>query len=134
MHVWYFNIYVNVKWANKLSASVKLEKETRQGGLTSPFLFQFIYQGLTENLSNSFGGLRITKTSYNVFIYADELLLICTTVSGLQTPIKCANHYMTEHGLAFNASRTSCVIFGKSYSLNGTELKCDNEMKHLGAI
>ena len=39
-----------------------------------------------------------------------------------------------------NASKTSCVIFGKCYFeqpkwfLNGTELKCDNEMKYLGAI
>ncbi len=77
---------------------------------------------------------------YNVFIYADDLLLISTTVSGLQTFIKCANHYITEHGPAFNASKTSCVIFGKCYFeqpkwfLNETELKCDNEMKYLGAI
>ncbi len=61
-------------------------------------------------------------------------------MSDLQTLIRCANHYITEHGLAFNASKTSCVIFGKCYFeqpkwfLNGTELKCDNEMKYLGAI
>ncbi len=115
MHVWYSNIYVNVKWANKLSASVKLEKGTRQGCLTLPFLFNLFYQGLTENLSNSSGGLRIKKTSYNVFIYADDLLLISTTVSGLQTLIKCDNHYITEHRLAFNASKTSHVIFGKCF-------------------
>ncbi len=61
-------------------------------------------------------------------------------MSGLQTLIKCANHYIIEHRLAFNASKTSCVVFGKCYFeqpkwfLNGTELKCDNEMKYLGAI
>ncbi len=99
MHVWYSNIYVNVKWPNRLSASVKLEKGTTQGGLTSPFLFNLCYPGLTQNLSNSSGGLRIKTTSYNVFIYADDLLLISTTVSGLQTLIKCSNHYpMTRLG------------------------------------
>ncbi len=61
MHVWYFNMYMNVKWASKLSASVTLEKGTRQGGLTSPFLFNLFDPGLTENLSNSSGGLRIKK-------------------------------------------------------------------------
>ncbi len=61
-------------------------------------------------------------------------------MSGLQTLIKCANHYINEHGLAFNASKTSCVIFGKccfeqpKWFLNGMELKWDNEMKYLGAI
>ncbi len=92
MHVWYSNIYVNVKWANNLSASVKLEKGTREGGLTSLFLFNLFDQGLTENLSNSSGTLRIKKTSYNVFIYADDLLLISTTVSGHHTDI----HYMCQ--------------------------------------
>ncbi len=115
MHVWYSNIYVNVKWANKLSASVKLEKGSRQGVLTSPFLFNLFYEGLTENLCNSSRGLRIKKTSYNVLISADDILLISITVSGLQTLIKCANHYTTDHGLAFNAFKTSCVIFGKYY-------------------
>ncbi len=61
-------------------------------------------------------------------------------MSGLQTLFKCANHYITENGLAFNASKTSGVIFGKCYFeqpkwfLNGTELKCDNKMKYFGAI
>ncbi len=61
-------------------------------------------------------------------------------MSGLKTLITCANHYITEHGLKFNASKTSYVIFGKCYFeqlkwvLNGTELKCDNEMKYLGVI
>ncbi len=49
-----------------------------------------------------------------MFIYTDDLLLISTNVSGLQTLIKCANHFITKQRL--------------------TELKCDNEMNYLGAI
>jgi hypothetical protein len=140
LHLWYSDLYVQIKWGSKMSCPVKLEKGTRQGGLTSPFLFNLFYQGLAENISRSPGGLRIKRTSYNVFIYADDLLLVSTTVSGLQTMIECANLYVIEHGLCFNASKTSCVTFGKchferpTWSLNGIELPVDDELNYLGAI
>ena len=63
-----------------------------------------------------------------------------TTVTGLQRLINVANKYITEHGLSFNPSKTSCVIFGKRYlenptwNLNGVELKIDDELEYLGAI
>lgn len=61
-------------------------------------------------------------------------------MSGLQTLIKCTDHYKTEHKMAFNATKTICVTFGKCYFeqpkwfLNGTEVKCDNEMNYLGTV
>ncbi len=73
-------------------------------------------------------------------IYADDLLLISTTVPGSQTLIKYGNHYITEYGLAFNESMNSCVTFGKCYFenskwfLNETQLKYDNEINFLGAM
>ncbi len=54
--------------------------------------------------------------------------------------INYANHYITEHGVAFNAAQTRCVIYGKCYFkqpkwfLNGTESKFDDKIKYLGAI
>ena len=113
--MWYCGLYVQVKWNHKLSESIKIEKGTRQGGLTSPFLFNLFYQDLAEGLSNETGGLRIKNTSYNVFIYADDLLLTSATVAGLQKLITFANKYIEEHGLSLNARKTTCVAYGKCY-------------------
>ncbi len=75
---------------------------------------------LTSEVSSAVGykllcnylSMSLTKSTFCGFFLN---IISCTTVSGLQTLIKCANHYINEHGLAFNASKTSCVIFGKCY-------------------
>ncbi len=93
-------------------------------------------EGLTETLC----GLRIKRNSYNVFIYADDLLIVSTTVTGLQNLIDYANCYITEHGLQFNTSKMTFVNFGKSHLenprwyLNGIELPLSGELNYLGAI
>ncbi len=102
LHTWYHNSLVQVKWNGKLSEVLNIEKGTRQGGLTSPFLFNLFYQDLVHDLTNIPGGLRINGNSYCVLVYADDILLLSTTASGLQSLIDCANNYITEHGLSFS--------------------------------
>ena len=59
-------------------------KGTRQGGLTSPLLFNLVYKDLIDELGSCSGGISIDNDKYNVFCYADDILLASTTVSGLQ--------------------------------------------------
>ncbi len=141
LYTWYKELYVNVKWNRQMSDEVKIEKGTRQGGLTSPFLFNLFYQDMVDDLSETVGGIKVNGKSYNVFVYADDLLLVSLTVTGLQTLIQRANKYITDHGLSFNASKTSCVTFGKCHlepspvwKLNETQLAQDNELDYLGAV
>ena len=49
-------------------------------------------------------GLRINELSYNVIAYADDLLLISATVTGLQRMIDHADAYVCENGLSFNVT------------------------------
>ena len=124
---WYRAICVQIKWGSALSEPITVHKCTRQGGLSSPFLFNLFYQDLINELSECTGGIIINKQSFNVFCYADDLMLASLTVTGLQTMINVANRYITEHGLQFNPNKTECVIFGRStlqphpeWELNGT--------------
>ena len=72
---WYSSITVHIKLNGKLSDSIKVCKGTHQGGLSSPFLFNLFYQDLINELSNSADGMKIKTVSYNVFCYADDILL-----------------------------------------------------------
>ncbi len=95
---------------------------------------------MAEGLTETPGVLRIKRNSYNVFIYADDLLIVSTLVTGLQNLIDYANYYITEQGLQFNTSKTTCVTFGKSHlenprwHLNGIELPVSGELNYLGAL
>ena len=111
---WYRKLTVQIKWDNILSEDIPIKKGTRQGGLSSPFLFNLFYQDMIDNLSNMQVGVSINNISYNVLCYADDILLCSTTITGLQALINCANKYISEHGLRFNPDKTLCMTFGKS--------------------
>ena len=77
--------------------------------------------------------------SYNVFCYADDLILTSLTVTGLQSLIDVPRDYIASHGLNFNPSKTTCTTFGTNHQvvkpiwiLNGTKLKQDYAVKYLG--
>ena len=85
------------------------------------------------------GGIKINGTSYNLFVYADDILLTSLTATGLQTMINVADKYITDHGLRFNPSKTECTIFGKchldpppEWRLGGTHLVQTNSVNYLG--
>ena len=70
-----------------MGKQIKVVKGLRQGGLTSPLLYNVFYQPLVDSLSSCDAGIRINNVKYNVFCYADDLLLTSTTITGLQTLI-----------------------------------------------
>jgi hypothetical protein len=136
---WYQSMYVELKWANQLSQPIKVSKGTRQGGLSSPFLFNIFYQDLINKLNECTGGLRINKDAYNVIAYADDLLLCSLTVTGLQNMINVANKFIEDHGLAFNPLKTECCIFGKctlqpnpEWTLEQAVLQVSDQVRYLG--
>ena len=111
---WYSRLVVYIKWGNNISDAIPVYRGTRQGGLSSPFIFNLLYQDLVDILSNMNCGILINGVTYNLCCYADDLLLCSLSVSGLQTLINEANQYITQHGLRFNPSKTKCVTFGRS--------------------
>ena len=65
-----------------------------------------------KNLSKCTGGIQIAENSYNVFCYADDLVLTSLSVTGLQDLINSAKSFIVSHGLNFNPSKTVCTTFG----------------------
>ena len=69
---------------------------------------------MVKTLNSMNCGICINNVSYNVFTYADDLLLSSTTVTGLQRLINCAVSYISNHGIRFNPDKTKCMIFGNN--------------------
>ena len=139
MYEWYSDLTINIKWRRCYSKNIDVNIGTRQGGLSSPMLFNIIYQELIDRLSSQHRGISINKNSYNVFCYADDLILTSLTITGLQSLINISRNYITSHGLNFNPSKTTCTTFGTTHqvvnptwSLNGVKLKQDESVTYLG--
>ena len=139
MHTWYSKLTVQVKWCGTLSSAIKVSVGTRQGGLSSPFLFNLFYQDFISLLSNYSGGITIHNDAYNVFCYADDLIIASLSVTGLQEMIYAATSYIVDHGLNFNPAKTICKTFGScnfkispKWYINDCLLTSDNSVTYLG--
>jgi hypothetical protein len=139
LYNWYSSIKVKVKW-NRTGKTINVCKGTRQGGLTLPFLFNVFYKDLIDVLSDHDGGITIGDKRFNVFCYADDILLMSTTVSGLQSLINTSVDYITQHGLRFNPRKTTCMINGKNpfcsipkFYISRDQLCMKDNIEYLGA-
>ena len=139
LYRWYNQINVKIKW-NKLGSSIKICKGTHQGGITSTFLFNIFYRELIDILSNHDGGIKICNQRFNIFCYADDILLVSTTKSGLQNLINTAVKYVDDHGLRFNPSKAVCLVKGDNpfvftpkFYIKNCELKINDSIVFLGA-
>ena len=91
---------IQIRWNNNLSSDISVERGTRQGGLTSPLIFNAFYQDLVQKLqNNNQHGIVINGITYNIFAYADDLLLASTTVTELQSLIDLSVSQIEKCGL-----------------------------------
>lgn len=137
---WYRRLSVVIRWGGQVSKHIVIRKGTRQGGLSSPYIFNLLYQDLIQELSEMNCGVRINTSTYNVCCYADDLLLSSLTVAGLQKLIDASDKYIVNHGLRFNPQKTTCVTFGSSkfpsrkWYLQQTQPAETDEIKHHGVV
>ena len=57
---WYEKLTVQIKWCKQLSVKISVYIRTRQGGISSPLLFNRFYQELVDALSKCPGGKVLT--------------------------------------------------------------------------
>ena len=141
LYRWYSSMYVTVRLNGSLGRRLRVERGVRQGSITSPWMFNLVYQELVQRVNELNCGISIGDKRFNSFCNADDLLLASTTITGLQCMIDACTDYAQAHGLNFNASKTTWSINGKpafttepTLVLKGTVLTKENTIKYLGAI
>ena len=145
----YTNQSCNVKWNGSLSNTFTVSNGVRQGAVSSPTLFSIYIDDLFSTLRSSGLGCRLNNKFYGCFGYADDLLLLSASRSGLQSMINKCSEFMQQRKLKFSTnenpvkSKTKCIIFSKKakdrqgvvpVKLNGDDLPWVPELKHLGNI
>ena len=93
LYNWYSKSYAQVRWENKLSNKFQVIKGMKQGSILSPQMFNKFINDLLTKLKFINSGVRIYDFHLNVFAYADDLNLVCTTASGLQNLINICHQY-----------------------------------------
>ena len=72
--------------------------------------------------------------------YADDLMLLSPTRSGLQSMLSVCEAFGAEYYISYNAKKTACIIFSKKettlpeVSLNGIQIPWSPTVVHLGNV
>ncbi|XP_063381882.1 uncharacterized protein LOC134668331 [Cydia fagiglandana] len=140
---WYGNQVNCVRWSNALSDEYRLECGVRQGGLSSPTLFNLYVNELIEELSSIHVGCHIDGVCVNNISYADDMVLLSASVCGMRRLLKICEDYAVSHGLKYNEKKSQYVVFesGRNRSsefpaiyLNGSPMDRVTQFKYLGHV
>ena len=122
------NMYISqkmqIKFSNVLSSQCTVGNGVKQGGVLSPILFTVYFDSLIKTLKQRNIGCKIGN-KFLVFGYADDLTLLCPTLSGLQEMLNVCKDFAKDYNILFNVSKSKRMYFGKNY------LNCENLLKVL---
>ncbi|CAG9137962.1 unnamed protein product [Plutella xylostella] len=109
---WYGKHSNVVKWINTFSRPYRMECGVRQGGLSSPSLFNLYINALIEELSGCRVGCHIDRVCVNNISYADDMALLSASPGGLAHLLGICEKYAASHGLLYNTTKSECMVFG----------------------
>ena len=146
-------IYTNqscvVKWNGTISNQFPVNNGVRQGAVSSAILFSIYIDDLIQLLKKSRLGCHIDGVYFGAFIYADDILLLSASRTGLQSVVDIYVNFTKKKNLKFGTnlnpakSKTKCIAFSKKSSkrknllpvkLEGLPLPWVQKVSHLGCV
>jgi hypothetical protein len=143
---WYSTQVMFVRWQNAKSDSFNIANGVRQGGILSPFLFRLYVRDLISSITSLRLGCNVAGTMINLLCFADDMVLLAPSWSGLQTLIDKLYQAAIDINMTFNVSKTVCMIFKPmnsqyiicdnfpAFSTNGQTLAFVTQFKYLGHV
>ena len=143
----YSNQECNVRWCNKYSDSFCVKNGVRQGAVSSGILFAIYINELLHLLRSLGLGCHINGVFYGALIFADDIILLSASRSGLQAMVDVCQDFAASRNLTFGTnsnpskSKTKCIAFSKRNNaenllkciqLDGNDLPWVDRIKHLG--
>ena len=85
---------------------IHYNKGVAQGSILSPALFSIFIEDLVEKLRDQ-PGLNIE----DILLYADDILVLCTSIEQLRQCIKIIEHWSESNGMKLNKKKSGIVPF-----------------------
>ena len=134
---------IAVRWGHCQSPSFAITNGVRQGGVLSPILFSIYMDELSGSLDECNIGCTVSNILCNHLFYADDIVLLCPSVKGLQHLVNICKSYSTKHAITFNPAKSYCLSFlphrfnvqvAYSVSLNNEPVVFKPSCKYLGVL
>ena len=109
--LWYCSQEFLVRWGTQLSAPFLVSNGVRQGGILSPYLFNTYMNDLSTELNCMTAGCMFNGMLYNHLMYADDMVLLAPSISGLQKLLEKCSEFASSHPILYNIKKTVCMCF-----------------------
>ena len=134
------NIGVRIRVNDEVGDVFRVKNGSRQGGILSPFLFNFYINEVFDTVSSLSEGCRIGFRSASIFGYADDILLCAPTVTGLRVLIAKTCRILKDLCLPINLDKCLYIIFRRKINevlnynivIEGMTYLPENECTYLG--
>ena len=110
--LWFSISITCVKWNGHVSHFFNLIVGVRQGGVLSPLFFAIFIDQLVDRVKSVNAGCYLSSVCCSIFIYADDIVLIAPTVSGLQAILAACEKELINIDMCINVSKSKCIRFG----------------------
>ena len=139
----YSNDQACIKIGDKITDSFETNQGVKQGCILSPTLFNIFLADLPNALQeNECNPLQLNDNEFiNSIIWADDLLILSDSESGLQYKLKNLYGYCNENGTELNPDKTKCMVFNKTgklirkvFTFGNIKLETTREYKYLGFL
>ena len=111
--------YACVRWGNVHSSSFSITNGTRQGSVLSPAAFGLYFDDLLTALRQLGFGCHIAGKFYGAALFADDLILMSPTRSGMQEMLRKCEKYGEEHNIVFSTDPNPTKSKSKCLYMNG---------------
>ena len=110
---YYSNSKIIVKIGAEKSEAYRTTEGVKQGGVLSPYLFNFFINAMIEeclemNIGASIGGINVSVVSY-----CDDILLLCLTTAHLEALLNKCQEYASFWKMEFNPTKSVYMEIGK---------------------
>jgi len=99
---------VNVKWGSSYSNMFLVLNGTRQGSVISPTLFNIFINTFIIRLRSLGIGCVIQSMFIGCLQYADDMILLCPRVKGLQSVLDSSVGVANDMSLRCNSLKSAC--------------------------